>query len=113
MKEKILSTLKNIEYLSDTSFIDETSYNNETYNLIFNTLMEYKEIHFKLKICIPKDWDRRLIDIYVVNFLEIPYIPHIGDKRKTMFISIRRNTYRKKFNWYINKLLTKDERNIN
>ena len=84
MKEKILSILKNIEYLSDTSFINETSYNNETYKLIFNSL---------LKICIPKDWDRRLIDIYVVNFLEIPYIPHIGDKRKTMFISIRGNTY--------------------
>ena len=93
MKEKILSTLKNIEYLSDISFIDETSYKNEKYKLVFNALMKYKEIHFKLKICIPKDWDRKLIDIYVDNFLEIPYIPHIGDERKTMFISIRRNTY--------------------
>ena len=93
MKEKVLSTLKNIEYLSDISFIDETSYNNETYKLVFDALMKYKEIHFKLKICIPKDWDRKLIDIYVDNFLEIPYIPHIGDKRKTMFISTRRNTY--------------------
>lgn len=93
MKEKILDILKNIEYLSDISFVDEASYNNETYKLIFNALMKYKGIHFELKICIPKDWDRRLIDIYVVNFLEIPYIPHIGDKRKTMLISIRRNTY--------------------
>lgn len=113
MKEKILSILKNIEYLSDTSFVDETSYNNETYKLIFNALMKYKGIYFKLKICIPKDWDRKLIDIYVVNFLEIPYIPHIGGKRKTMFIPIRGNTYRKKFNWYIKKLPTKNERNIN
>ena len=93
MKEKILSILKNIEYLSDISFTDEISYQNETYKLVFNALMKYKEIHFKLKICIPKDWDRRLIDIYVVNFLEIPYIPHIGQKRKIMFVSIRRNTY--------------------
>ena len=93
MKEKILDILKDIEYLSDISFMDETSYNNETYKLIFNALMKYNGIHFELKICIPKDWDRRLIDIYVINFLEIPYIPHMEAKRKIMFISIRRNTY--------------------
>ena len=55
--------------------------------------MTYKKIEIKLKICIPKDWDRKLIDIYVVNFMEIPYIPHLEYKRKTLFIPIRGYSY--------------------
>ena len=55
--------------------------------------MTYKEIQITIKICIPKDWDRNLIDIYVVNYAEIPYIPHIEEKRENMLVSIRGNTY--------------------
>lgn len=93
MKDKILRVLKTIEYLSDVSFTSETLYNNKLYKLILDAKMTYKEIQITIKICIPKDWDRNLIDIYVVNYKEIPYIPHIEENRKNMLVSIRRNTY--------------------
>ncbi len=93
MRDKILQVLKNIDYLSDVSFTSETLYNNKLYKLILNSKMTYKEIQITIKICIPKDWDRNLIDIYVVNYAEIPYIPHIEEKRENMLVSIRGNTY--------------------
>lgn len=93
MKDKILRVLKSIEYLSDVSFTSETLYNNKLYKLILDAKMTYKEIQITIKICIPKDWDRNLIDIYVVNYTEIPYIPHIEENRENMLVSIRGNTY--------------------
>ena len=93
MKEKILNLLENIEYLHNISFDNKMLYKDISYNLIFNATRTYKKIEIKLKICIPKDWDRKLIDIYVVNFMEIPYIPHLEYKRKTLFIPIRGYSY--------------------
>lgn len=61
MKEKILNLLENIEYLHNISFDNKMLYKDISYNLIFNATMTYKKIEIKLKICIPKDWDRKLI----------------------------------------------------
>ena len=82
MKDKILRVLKSIEYLSEVSFTSEILYNNKLYKLILDAKMTYKEIQITIKICIPKDWDRNLIDIFVVNYTEIPYIPHIEKNGK-------------------------------
>lgn len=93
MKENILSLLKEIDFLNGTSLNKETSYNGKPYLFIYDAMMNYKEIKFEIKICIPNDWDRKLIDIYIINYIDIPYLPHIENNRENLLISTGRNSY--------------------
>lgn len=88
MKNEILETLRMIEYLKSVSYTNEKIYGNITYKMIFDSIIEYKKFEIHLKICIPKDWDRGLIDIYITNYENLPYIPHVEKNGKVCLFQL-------------------------
>lgn len=82
MKETIFTILNECEFLKNIELVEDNIFEMKKYEYIFSACMTYKKIDFLLKICIPNNWDRKLIDIYVTNYMDIPYIPHLGKSGK-------------------------------
>jgi molybdopterin/thiamine biosynthesis adenylyltransferase len=79
MKQIILDILendKNISQIHDNSFIK--MYCNKSYQYIFKFIYTIADTKIPMIIGIPIDWDRKLIDIYIENYKEFKYIPHVG-----------------------------------
>lgn len=53
------------------------------YELIFKSELVVDEHNqIPIVVCIPENWHQKLIDIYVENFNEISFLPHIDNKGK-------------------------------
>jgi molybdopterin/thiamine biosynthesis adenylyltransferase len=81
MKQVILDILndnKNITEIQDNSFIK--TYSNKSYQYIFKFVYTIENIDIPMVIGIPTDWDRKLIDVYIENYRELKFLPHVGNE---------------------------------
>lgn len=79
MKQIILNILnadKNITQIQDNSFI--RMYSDKSYKYIFKFIYTIADMNVPMVIGIPVDWDRKLIDVYIENYREFKFIPHVG-----------------------------------
>lgn len=77
MKEDIYNQINNTDFLYDVSFDSNVIYSKKKYEYIYNAKLNINENIVKLKICVPKYWKTELIDIYVENYIDLMYMPHI------------------------------------
>lgn len=81
MKQIILNILKddkNITQIQDKSFIK--TYLNKCYQYIFKFIYTIENIDIPMIIGVPTNWDRKLIDVYIENYRELKFLPHVGNE---------------------------------
>lgn len=79
MEQLILDILEkqdNITNIEDISI--NRTYANKTYKYIYRFLYKIDDIDIPVVIGVPDNWDRKLISVYIENYKEIKYIPHLG-----------------------------------
>lgn len=57
-----------------------------TYVLECTIIIEKKT--FSIIVCIPKSWQRELIDIYIKDYNKIPFIPHVDNEGKVCLFEL-------------------------
>ena len=78
MKQLMKSVLNQFECISSISDYYATKvYNGKAYEQIIKFNVEVESIVFSLIVGIPETWDTSLVDFYVENTTDIPFIPHI------------------------------------
>ncbi|KOY65397.1 ThiF family adenylyltransferase [Clostridium sporogenes] len=81
MKEVILDVLNkytSITKIKDVS--DKKRYGGKLYQYIYKFSIEIDELNIPIIMGIPLNWDRELIDVYIENYKELTYIPHVNNK---------------------------------
>lgn len=79
MKQLILDVLEkqdNISNIEDISI--NRVYDNKSYKYIYRFLYKIDDTEISMVIGVPDDWDRKLISVYIENYKEIKYIPHLS-----------------------------------
>jgi molybdopterin/thiamine biosynthesis adenylyltransferase len=77
---KVLASYENITNVKDNSYIK--IYRGRSYQFIFEFILTIEGIGIPTVMGIPSDWDRKLIDIYIGDYREIKYIPHLDNEGK-------------------------------
>lgn len=83
MLESIKKALTEYAFVENICALDGTIFRGISYEGLFEcdvVLEDFK--HIELVVGIPSNWQMELIDIYVVNFKEIVFMPHIDNKGK-------------------------------
>lgn len=79
----IKSILSDCDILEDISALECKSFKAQYYEYLFKArLIINKEKKIPIVICIPEKWYRDLIDIYIENYDELEFLPHIDNKGK-------------------------------
>ena len=75
----IRSVLLSCSFLETMSVCEGRNYKEQNYETTYRAkLIINKDKVVPIVICIPEKWYRDLIDIYVENYNEIDFMPHIG-----------------------------------
>lgn len=78
--ELVLGEYKIVE---NVNVLKEKNFKAFTYQLIFKCkLIVDERIRIPIVVCIPQKWKQHLIDIYVENYEDIDFLPHIDNKGK-------------------------------
>lgn len=79
----IKSVLLSCRFLETMSVCEYKNYKEQNYEIVYRAkLVINKENTVSIIICIPEKWYRDLIDIYVENYNEINFMPHVDSKGK-------------------------------
>jgi Dinucleotide-utilizing enzymes involved in molybdopterin and thiamine biosynthesis family 2 len=79
----IRSVLLNCSFLETMAVCEGRNYKEQNYEITYRAkLIINKDKVVPIVICIPEKWYRDLIDIYVENYNEIDFMPHIDRKGK-------------------------------
>ena len=79
----IKSVLSRCSFLETMAVCEYRNYEKQHYKIVYGAkLIINKEKTVPIVICVPEKWYRDLIDIYVENYNEIDFIPHIDSKGK-------------------------------
>ena len=79
----VKSILAECKIVKKISVLKGDTFRSFNYELIFKTeLVVDEENQISIIVCIPEKWHQNLIDIYVENFNEISFLPHIDNKGK-------------------------------
>lgn len=77
----IESILSGCDILEDISVLECKSFKTKNYEMVFKARMLINgEQKIPIVICIPEKWYRDLVDIYIENYDEIDFLPHIDNK---------------------------------
>ena len=83
MIDEIKSVLMECEILENINILDDKEFKMFSYVLIIKAdLIINVKKKVAITICIPKMWYENLIDIYIDNYDNLPFIPHINQKGK-------------------------------
>lgn len=72
---KVFNNNKNIKDVEDYSFIKVLF--GKSYKYIYKFVYKFQTSDIPITIGIPEAWERQLIDVYIENYREIKYIPHL------------------------------------
>lgn len=79
----IKSILSDCDILENLSALECKSFKAQNYESLFKArLIINEEKKIPIVICIPEKWYRDLIDIYIENYEEMEFLPHIDNKGK-------------------------------
>jgi len=109
-------TDKIIEFLSKNeriSQIDDTSYKKyyagKKYQYLFEFNYSLPDRVIPMVFGIPANWDTALMDFYIKDYKEFPYIPHMGDKGLLCLCDIESVLIGKDFFGILGQLITRME----
>ena len=81
--EYMRNILFECDLVEDIHMLEDTLFRGMDYEGVFEGKLIVDALNYiKIVLAIPKTWKLDLIDIYVVNFEEITFIPHIDNKGK-------------------------------
>lgn len=106
MQEVILNTLNsndNIKNIIDNSFL--RIYHNKSYKYILKFTFKVANLDVPIVMGVPNDWDMKLIDVYIENYQEIKYIPHIGGDGKVCLFDLEGVLIDKNFEGLLNQTI--------
>ena len=79
----IKSILAECKIVKKINVLKGNTFKTFNYELIFKSELVVDEHNqIPIVVCIPENWHQKLIDIYVENFNEISFLPHIDNKGK-------------------------------
>lgn len=89
MIDEIKSVLRECEVLKNINVLDDKKFKKFSYEQIIkaNLIINSKK-KLAITICIPKMWYENLIDIYVDNYEDLPFIPHISRNGKICLFDV-------------------------
>lgn len=101
--QKILSNHPNIIDIVDKSFLK--IYYNKRYRYIYKFTYIINDIEVPIVIGVPYDWDRKLIDVYIEDYREFDYIPHLDEYGKLCLFDLEGVLIDKHFDGLLNQTL--------
>lgn len=78
----IRSVLSSCSFLETMAVCEGRNYKGQNYEMAYRAKLIINKDKVPIVICIPEKWYRDLIDIYVENYNEIDFMPHIDSKGK-------------------------------
>ncbi|MGK0467246.1 ThiF family adenylyltransferase [Clostridium sp.] len=113
MKQKILDILNNnsnITQTQDISFIK--IYIDKSYQYIFKFIYTIVDTEIPMVIGIPVNWDRKLLDVYIENYREFKYIPHVGSNGNLCLFDLEGVLIDKNFDGLLNQTLRRIKKTL-
>lgn len=106
MNKLILNTLNKYDAISQINDISSTNvYLGKSYKYIYRFIYTIDNIGIPIVMGVPIDWDRKLIDVYIENYQDINYIPHIDNKGKICLFDLDGILIDKNFDGLLNQTL--------
>ena len=79
----IKSVLAEYKIVENINVLKENTFRTFTYQLVFKCELNVdKKRRIPIVVCIPQKWKQLLIDIYVENYEDIDFLPHVDNKGK-------------------------------
>ena len=79
----VKSILEEYKIVENVNVLDDLTFKTFTYQLIFKCELRVDEKRrIPIVVCIPQKWKQLLIDIYVENYEDIEFLPHVDNKGK-------------------------------
>lgn len=79
---EIYDTLLDNKAVTAVTHLKSNSYMDYTYMSVWSCELVVEKQVVPVYICIPKSWEKDIIDIYVEKYESFPYIPHVDTKGK-------------------------------
>lgn len=81
--------LSNCEILENINALGNSNFRKQNYEMIFKGQLIIDEKNkIPILICVPEKWNQDLIDIYVENYSEMQFLPHIDSDGKLCLFEI-------------------------
>lgn len=78
MIEGVVDILKTKSLITDISeFVDFDKYRDKLYEKVIKFRIQIKDQKIGIIMAIPSDWESNLIDIFVEDYINFPFIPHM------------------------------------
>ncbi|MFZ5969395.1 MAG: ThiF family adenylyltransferase [Bacillota bacterium] len=111
MEQAILDILNNHSYISRIQDISYTKvYSDKSYQYIYKFTYRITDIDIPMVMGIPIDWDRKLIDVFIENYREFKYIPHLDSKGSICLFDLEGVLIDKNFVGLLNQTLQRVEK---
>jgi molybdopterin/thiamine biosynthesis adenylyltransferase len=113
MEQIILNALnnrRNITQVQDSSFIK--MYSGKSYQYIYKFIYSIDTLDIPMVIGVPEDWDRKLIDVYIENYREFKYIPHLDREGKLCLFDLEGVLIDKDFEGLLNQTLDRMDKTL-
>lgn len=83
----------------------EKCFRNKSYEYVYKFIVKINDENIPIVMGIPADWDRKLIDIYIENYKDIVFIPHMDNKGKLCLFELEGVLIHKDFKGLLNQSL--------
>ncbi len=100
---KVLNNNKSITHIENCSFIGV--YFGKSYKYIYKFVYTFQTSDIPIIIGIPEVWERQLIDVYIENYKEIKYIPHLESNGKLCLFDLEGILIDKNFEGLLNQTI--------
>ena len=106
MEETLLHALKHNTNIIEIKPVPSLKdYYGNSYVYTYRIIFEACSQKISLLFCVPEDWDRKLIDVYIENYKEFKYIPHMGENGKLCLFDLEGILIDKNFQGLVNQTL--------
>ncbi|MDY6228059.1 MAG: ThiF family adenylyltransferase [Clostridium sp.] len=101
--KEVVQDYDNIYNLEQIKY--EKCFRNKVYEYVYKFIVKVNDENIPIVMGIPNDWDRKLIDIYIENYKDIVFIPHMDNKGKLCLFELEGVLIHKNFKGLLNQSL--------
>jgi molybdopterin/thiamine biosynthesis adenylyltransferase len=106
MEQIIVNILNSYENISQISSNNSTrTYCGKNYQYLYRFIYTIADKAIPMIIGIPADWDRKLIDVFIEDYREFDYIPHLDEDGKLCLFDLEGVLIDKNFEGLLNQTL--------
>lgn len=107
MRVKIFDILNNYDNIVQVKDITLSKFADVSYQYMYKFIYRIIDIDIPIVMGIPNNWDTKLIDIYVENYKDLKYIPHLDNKGKLCLFDLEGVLIDKNFIGLLNQTLAR------